>query len=237
MKDYSKYIKSSYGFITKYVVDRDQIFVYTAESEKDKPHVYLATKENLKYIDERLENQYKLILQNRNFIESDYSKTVCDKIIKIGEIILCVLFVGTMFASNILNIALPLVLGIILGSSAFIGSTLFAEYKREKLKEYLDLCQDYLNNRENLSIKRENDSNVIRSLSGKTLELIEKKEKQKDVGLIDSAFDIDLMDKMELQDLRRLLINYRICREIKNEQTFVNAAEKKKLIKKKERKR
>lgn len=237
VKDYSKFIQSSYGFITKYVVEKDQLFVYTTENEKNKPHVYSVTKDSLKYIDERLENQYMLVLKNRKLIEDDYSKNVCDKIIKGGEVVLYTLLAIMLFVSGLLNAVWPLISGLFFGACIFISSTLFADYKRRKFKEHLDLCQDYLNNRENLSKKRANDSNVIRNLSCDTLDLIEKKEKQKDMGLIENAFDVDLMDKMQLEDLRRLLIDYRICEGIKSEQTFVNIPEDKKLIKKKNKRK
>ena len=95
-----------------------------------------------------------------------------------------------------------------------------------------------MKHRKNIEELSKTDENVTAYLSEETLSLIEENKKLKQQGTIDSAYNIDLMDKMSLKELKKLLLRYHICESIESEQQFripehKSKVKTKKLIKEK----
>ena len=77
-----------------------------------------------------------------------------------------------------------------------------------------------MKSRKNIEELARIDKNVTSYLNENTLFLIEENKKLKQQGTIDSVYNIDLMDKMELKELKKLLLRYHICESIETEQHF-----------------
>ena len=233
MKDYSNFIPTPYGFITKYEIVGNQILVYTSENKKGKPHVYVATSDTIKYIDERLGNQYKMILKNRQIIKNEFIKKQCGVVAKIGVALsISTMIIGLVLAGT-LGWLLPAFMGVIAATLTYGLAMAITEQMEKKFDQKLDIYQDYLNNREKIEEKRKEDENIIRYLSPKATSNIRGNEQLRESGLIDMALNIDFMDKVKLKDLRELLTSYRICEDLAKKQNFLVPNEYKKKVKKK----
>ena len=150
MKDYSKFIQSSYGFITKYEIVDDEIHVYTAETEKGEPHKYPANKEWITSVEKRLENQYKMVINNREVIKKDFlnRKSMPIKILA-GLLILAFFVVGTIFTYMQAHV-MPIVLGGIASILVSIFGAIVTFKISKKFDNELDLIEVYVNNRKNI---------------------------------------------------------------------------------------
>ena len=221
MKDYSNFIQTPYGFIRKYEIVDNQLFVYTSENEKGKPHIYTATKENISYIDERLGNQYRLILKNRRIIKDEFMKKKSGVARNIGITLLIISLLIGIITSLGLGWALPMLISGLAGFVFTVSGNAIADHMETKFDEELDLYQEYLNNREKISVKKDQDTNVTRYLSDNAANNIKEKEQLRNSGLIEIPFDIDFMDKIKLKDLRNLLTSYYICEDLKRRQSFL----------------
>lgn len=234
MKDYSNFIQTPYGFIKKYEIIDNQLMVYTTESKRGEPHIYTATKENISYIDERLGNQYNMILKNRKIIKKDFMKKKCQPINLAGLFT----FGATVLAGSCVAIELatvmPLILTGLVGSIVLVSAYAITTSMEHKFDTTMDIYQDYLNQRENIAKKKIEDANVTRYLSDNATCKIKEKEQLRDSGLIDMPFNIDLMDKVKLKDLKKLLVSYYICEDLRQKQNFVVPKEYKTKTKKKE---
>jgi hypothetical protein len=98
MKDYSKYIKSEYGFIldVKANMSEGTIEVTTSKTKKGQPLVYTLTKENLEKFYKRLENQYSLLIENKDKIVEDYKNDTKNKFMWIDILSYTILMVSAL---------------------------------------------------------------------------------------------------------------------------------------------
>ena len=95
--------------------------------------------------------------------------------------------------------------------------------------------REYLEERQNIEERSKSDENITSYLSKKAKNKINTNNKLKKNGIIPNAFNIDFMDKADLEDLKKLLTRYSISVELEEKQYFVAPDEDKstKLTKKK----
>lgn len=219
MKDYSKYIKSEYGFITdiKTNIEENTIEVTTSKSKKGEPHVYVLTKENLEKLYERLENQYKLLINNQFRILEDHKnerkrKTKWIDIVGFAGLAL------TAFVSFVSFIQAMFLL--ILSSSILLGKHFIEKNQENKFKEELETYKYYIENRKNIESQDKKDNNITININTKTNNELVDNQELVNQQLIDETFNIGLMDKISLKQLKEILLRYKISKSLEEEQYF-----------------
>ena len=213
MKNYSNFIN---GFISSYEIKDGEILIHTPFIKKNEPIRKTLTKENIEKIEGRLENQYNMIIKNQEEIIKFNNRKILPLVIFLivaGASITAMSFIlyGTTFISRI-------VLGSYLAS--FIMGGYIKDKKDKKFRHELKDYLKYINNRDKIEVFAEKDKNVTAYLNEDTLSKIEENEKLKQQGTIDSVYNIDLMDKMSLKELKKLLLRYRLSESLEEEQNF-----------------
>lgn len=219
MKDYSKYIKSEYGFITdiKTNIEENTIEVTTSKSKKGEPHIYVLTKENLEKLYERLENQYKLLINNQFRILEDHKnerkrKTKWIDIVGFAGLALTVM---VSFVSFIQAMFL-----LILSSSILLGKHFIEKNQENKFKEELETYKYYLENRKKIESQDKKDNNITININTKTNNELVDNQELVNQQLIDETFNIGLMDKISLKQLKEILLRYKISKSLEEDQYF-----------------
>lgn len=234
MKDYSDLIPTSYGFVTKYEIIGNEIHIYTPETKRGEPHKYPLNEEWLSKIEKRLENQYQLIIENRQIVKKFKIKKLIAKIappMNIGG----VLFVITAIICAINNILLwfPLFLTALL--LILVQRPIIKKYAKQVDNE-LNLIEAYLQNKDNIEELTQNDPNITKHLSKNTKKQLIENQNLKEKGSITSVFNVDFMDKTNDKDLRKILDRYTISKSLLEPQTFVKPFEKQNYKTKKRKK-
>lgn len=234
MKDYSDLIPTSYGFVTKYEIIGNEIHIYTPETKRGEPHKYPLNEEWLSKIEKRLENQYQLIIENRQIVKKFKIKKLIAKIappMNIGG----VLFVITAIICAINNILLwfPLFLTALL--LILVQRPIIKKYAKQVDNE-LNLIEAYLQNKDNIEELTQNDPNITKYLSKNTKKQLIENQNLKEKGSITSVFNVDFMDKTNDKDLRKILDRYTISKSLLEPQTFVKPLEKQNYKTKKRKK-
>lgn len=234
MKDYSDLIPTSYGFVTKYEIIGNEIHIYTPETKRGEPHKYPLNEEWLSKIEKRLENQYQLIIENRQIVKKFKIKKLIAKIappMNIGG----VLFVITAIICAINNILLwfPLFLTALL--LILVQRPIIKKYAKQVDNE-LNLIEAYLQNKNNIEELTQNDPNITKYLSKNTKKQLIENQNLKEKGSITSVFNVDFMDKTNDKDLRKILDRYTISKSLLEPQTFVKPLEKQNYKTKKRKK-
>lgn len=213
MKDYSNFIN---GFITKYEIKDNKILIYTPHTKKNEPVVKPLTKDNLKKCEDRLENQYKMIAEHQEEIIKFNNKKV-EKYLTIWIIISSIIT-----TSSFILLGATLIPRLIFGFSlaSIFTANCIKEIKENNLKKEIKQYIKYMKNRKNIEELAKIDENVTAYLNEETLSLIEENKKLNQQGIIDSVYNIDLMDKMSLKELKKLLLRYHICETIESTQQF-----------------
>lgn len=214
MKDYSQFIN---GFITKYIIENNEILIYTANmKEKDEPQKVPATKENIKYFEQRLEKQYKMVIKHQDEIV-EYKRNrkrpleiALTAILVVTQLMLLILF-GTCTLTQIS-------LGIIIATGLLTNHIINKEI--QKFKKELKQYATYIEHKQQIEKTSEQDKNITAYLNQETLSKIEENKKLKQNGLIDSIYNIDLMDKISLEELKKILLRYKISKSLYEEQVF-----------------
>ena len=213
MKNYSNFIN---GFISKYEIKDGQILIYTPITKKNEPYIMPETKENIDYVESRLEKQYKLIIKNQEEILK-YNHTRNFKLLGIyaGITFISMIFLLILLGSSILTTTIN---GILLSSVfAFNYINNRAEKRfKDEIKQY----KRYMEHNKQIEEAAKKDNNITKYLSKKTISKIEDKQKLKEQESIDCVYNIDLMDKMSLEDLKKLLTRYKLYMSLKEEQNF-----------------
>lgn len=219
MKDYSKYIKSEYGFIIdiKTNIEENTIEVTTSKSKKGEPHVYVLTKENLEKLYQRLENQYKLLINNQFRILEDHKnerkrKTKWIDIVAFAGLALTAI---VSFVSFIQAMFL-----LILSSSILLGKHFIEKNQENKFKEELETYKYYLENRKNIESQDKKDNNITININTKTNNELVDNQELVNQQLIDETFNIGLMDKISLKQLKEILLRYKISKSLEEDQYF-----------------
>lgn len=207
---YAKYIRSPYGFICDYDVQDGKVVIYTAKSKKREPHTYTANKENIGFSETRLEKQYQLLREHKDEIKKDICKTVRGVMYRLvaGSILGTGLLFAILTTLNITTIGAAIMLFLELLSIP-VGEISLATWKA-KFDEAIEAQEMYMSERANIESKSQQDENITQYLSQHTLNILEENKKLQQEGKIDQVFNINLMDKSSLKDLKTLLERYQI---------------------------
>lgn len=217
MKDYSKYIPSSFGFITKLEIVGEEIHVWTPENKRE-PHKYPLSE--LPRYQKRLENQYNLIIQNKAVIKEELMNKVGNDvfltIVALDAPLALAIAIMTIFES-----LMCLTLLAIPAAITILGSLLIKKVEKN-FDEEMNIYELYLQERTKIETLSKNDKNITEHLSEKTNNRIKTNEELQQQGIIPEVFDIDLMDKTSLKQLQKLLTKYQISKSLQEKQVFVN---------------
>lgn len=224
MKDYSNLIPTSHGFVIKYEIVGDEIHIYTSETAKGEPHKYPLSEEWLSKIEKRLENQYQLVVENREIVKKVQIKEFVSKInptMNFGGVTCAILSI--IFAINNMALCIPL----------SIAAPILVFGKRAVIKKYakqidseLDIIEAYLHNKQEIEELSQTDKNITTYLSKSASKRLSTNQSMKENGTITNAFNVDFMDKTNNQELRKMLDRYTISKALLEEQTFINPLEK-----------
>ena len=233
MKDYSEFIKEIEGYVTGYDIEAGQLKVHNPKIKRNEPQIYPANLENTRYYDKRMEFQYKKLISEK------------DEIIKYkrkGKIIMnlvCNIILATIISILILLYSLNYIIGIGLFLLTSGSIALLTKKQEDKFIDDLKQYESYIEKKERIEELEKTDPNITRYLNEETLSLIEENKKLKEQQIIDSTFNINLMDKMQLAELRTLVLRYDLCEGLQKEQYFQipSSEHKSSLPKEKVRKR
>lgn len=230
MKDYSQYFKNRYSFIKKYTIGEDgKIYFYTPDTKESHPNVYDATPDMALKLEDRLLKQYQLVIENKDIIINDKTK-------KVRRIIYSLALIGLAFLIVLWFLQGPL----IITSSIFIASVLgiaggeiAISLGKIRFEEELRLYQGYIHEHHKMESLSKQDENITSHLNDKTRELLNRNEKLKHQGLIKNIYNIDLMDKMALEEIRELLLRCKISESLDSEPIFIIPKEQRAKARKK----
>lgn len=207
MDDYSKYIDTPSEFIKDYQIKDEQIIVHTNKTKKRKPHIYKASKTKIKHYESRLEQQYrKLILKREDIIESKHD--IKDTVYMAIAMALCILSAISSELSELLGMFLcgTGIFTLILNA---VDNAVFSYIFTSKIRLY----ELFLQERKQIEKTYESKPEIISQTSKRTLEIISYNQGLKEQELIDSVFNVNLMDKISLRELRNLLYQYCMSEE------------------------
>lgn len=230
MKDYSKYIKSEYGFITNIDtnIENKTIEVTTSKTKKGKPHVYKLNQENIKKLYNRLENQYKILIENKDEILEKINKEIESKtqwIQYIGCAII-VLITARMIIDGIISMKISTTIGLIAGEAMIYGPLAAIKQNKKSFNSMIETYKYYLANRHEIEALVRHDENILSNVNDKTYEEIENNQKLRGKNITQEIFDIQFMDKISLKQLKEIISNYQISKALEEEQYFYIEEEK-----------
>lgn len=228
---YSKYIPSSYGFITKLEIVDNVLHVYTNKTIKREPHRYPLGEKFTKYA-KRLERQYELITEEENLqvIKNDLIND-SRKGLNTGLLVLSGPVLLTCgFTAIILSAIAPIILGLIIEAVLLIIHQISLKKVELDFDEEMDMIKTYLEHRQDIEAMSQKDLNVTSNLNTDTLNRINTNQELHTNHLIPEIYDITLLDDLISQqksksELKKLLTNYKICVALEEPQVFVNPNE------------
>lgn len=221
MKDYSKYIPNSFGFITKLEIVGDEVHVWTPESKKGEPHKYPL--EEFARLQKRLEKQYKLIIENKESLKKDYLKKFNKVLLTVGGSIVAIMIVAALAISAKYNIPIYALLSAPVTIAA--ASIITRIQKGNNFDTEMQTYETYLKERKSLEALSKEDKNITNSLNRQTSSRIQTNEELQEQGIIQDVFNIDFMDKTSLKQLQEMLTKYQISKSLQERQVFVNPNE------------
>lgn len=232
MKDYSEFIKSEYGFITNIDIDKENnsIKVMTSKSKKGQPHEYELTQEKLEELYQKLKSQYLLLIKNSDeiYINKNQKNRIIVSIIQTICFIAAFIVAIASALSGTLAL-LPLIAGLVL---TIVGTEKILKEKQKKFNEMIATYDYFIKNKYVIEKVSKKDHNIQLKLNNKTANIISQNADLKNEGLIDNVYDIQLMDKMSLKQLKNMLLRYKISTELSDEPRFESKEEKTKKLKK-----
>lgn len=213
MKNYSNFIN---GFISSYEIKDGEILIHTPLTKQNEPIRKPLTKENIEKFEGRLEDQYNMIIKNQEEIIEFNNKK------KLPLIIFLIVAGAAITVMSFILYGTTLISRIVLGSylASLVAGGYIEDKKEKNFRQELKNYLKYINSRDKIEAFAKKDKNVTAYLNQKTLSQIEENEKLKQQGTIDSVYNIDLMDKMSLKELKKLLLRYRLSESLEEEQTF-----------------
>lgn len=221
MKDYSKYIPNSFGFITKLEIVGDEVHVWTPESKRGEPHKY--SLEEFARLQKRLEKQYKLIIENKESLKKDYMKKLNKVLLTVGGSIVAIMIVAALAISAKYNIPIYALLSAPVTVAA--ASIITRIQKGNNFDTEMQTYETYLKERKSLEALSKEDKNITNSLNRQTTSRIQTNEELQEQGIIQDVFNIDFMDKTSLKQLQEMLTKYQISKSLQERQVFVNPNE------------
>jgi len=227
MNDYSKYIKSEYGFITNIEtnIENKTIEVTTSKTKKGQPHIYDLNKENIQKLYHRLENQYRILIENKDEILENITKETDKKfswIFKLGFGILILTLATSiicMFTSDLL-LLIPQIIGALFGGGLVYCFNSIVTKKEKSLNRIISTYKYYLDNRKEMEQKVREDENILSYIDTKTNDLILENQLLIAKNLTDELFDIQFMDKIPVEQLEEMIERYQISKSLEEEQYF-----------------
>lgn len=224
MNDYSKYIKSEYGFITDInpIVEENIIEVTTSKTKKGKPHVYELNKENIQKLFSRLEKQYELLIKNKDKILDKMNKEIRTKT-KWLEPAGTILFIISLFALFLATI--PSLIGFLLAGTMYFSSEILVAKHTKSFKNMIETYQYFIEHRHEIETLAKEDENIINEADEETLFELDESQKLVDAKLAEELFSIQLIDKMSLSQLKEMKLRYQISKSLKEDQYYYTTEE------------
>lgn len=219
MKDYSQYMTNKSAFIKKYEIKDDKIYVYFANTDERKPNIYDLNEETINMLDQRLEEQYEILIENHEvMMKSKFAKTLMYLSIPFA------IFGVLGFA----NIGLDLTLCIhscLLSGGLLMTGLISKVIKESKNYEEIATYDRYLDNKENLSDTIEKDPNITRYISKEAQTNLSNQEQLVDRNLIDNPFNANFMDNASIEDLKEIMHRLKIYQGLSEGQAFADSKE------------
>lgn len=231
MKDYSKYFENPCSFITNIEVDEEseEIYVTFANNVVNK---YPCTKENIKFLYQRLEDQYSLSFVNSEKVSSNKARSFF-----IGTALTAATFLAVMLGFN-LPVSCILAYGAIGCVGVSVGGFVFNELAViGKNRNTLKIYESYLKNRESLEEVAFKDGNILSKVSEKGLDNLHKENALVGKKLLElgETFNVNWMDKASLSDLKTIATQLKIYQGLQQPVEFIEDKPKtKKRIKEQE---
>ena len=228
---YAKYIPSSYGFITKLEIVDDTLYGHTKETAKRDPHKY-PIRERIVEFSGRLENQYRLITDNKNLqvIKNDLIHDKKSMLLSILVILSGPISLTSILSALALSTITPLAAGAAAIGALLVAKQIILNKVSTDFDKEMDTIKTYLNYRSNIEEMSQEDSNVTNNLSRITTNRIDTNRFLYEDGIVPEIFDITLLDELisktkTKKELEKLLTNYKICAALRQPQIFVNPNE------------
>lgn len=231
MKDYSKYFENPCSFITNILVDeeKEEIYVTFANNIVNK---YPCTKENIKFLYQRLEEQYSMSFANSEKVSSNKARSFFIGTALTAAIFLAVTLGLNLPVSSILAYGAIGCVGVSVGGFAFNELAVIGK-NRKTLKIY----ELYLKNRESLEEAAFKDQNILSKVSEEGRENLRKENGLIGKNLLElgETFNVNWMDKASLNDLKTIATQLKIYQGLQQPVEFVEDKPKtKKRIKEQE---
>lgn len=219
MKDYSKYLGNSYGFITDISLTPSKISITTSKNDQNEPNEYDIKLS--KYYLERYEKQYQLIINNKDKIIKGETKKY--KIYYLIGLLICLIpFISLPIITNKILTSIILVIGI---STILTGAKEIYNYKQEFNRE-MQLYKRILENKDKIETAIANDKNVTKYLDEQTKKCLEENQRLHNVGAVDDVININFIDKSSLEGLSKLLKMTKISNALQDELIVLNQPSK-----------
>lgn len=231
MKDYSKYFENPCSFITNILVDeeKEEIYVTFANNIVNK---YPCTKENIKFLYQRLEEQYSMSFANSEKVSSNKARSFFIGTALTAAVFLAVTLGLNLPVSSILAYGAIGCIGVSVGGFAFNELAVIGK-NRKTLKIY----ELYLKNRESLEEAAFKDQNILSKVSEEGRENLRKENGLIGKNLLElgETFNVNWMDKASLNDLKTIATQLKIYQGLQQPVEFVEDKPKtKKRIKEQE---
>lgn len=230
---YAKYIEN---FMKGYKISGENgknIEVLTDQNPKNKPLIYAKNAEVIEQCNDKLEEQYDIVIKNRDEILKDLIENIRE--INVGSLILLgisVLVTPALASSFAIIQTYGWISSVILGIITLAIFTGTEIWKNKLLKE-MDLIECYKKERSSIQSVMKVDNNVELALSKQAIELLKQKESLVKSNFSTEILDIDFLDKLldrkysGKKDLVNLLKMYKAVISMRNIPVYVSPEEAK----------
>lgn len=204
MNDYSKFFENPESYITSIDVNPKNSSKFTVTYSGGIRCEYELTRENLKAMYKRIEDQYLKIINNKRLIFSNkkINTTLIGLILSaIGSFIFCVTS-GTVTDPLILTAFGAVSLGVTgIGLNSAINSS-----KRNVFTIY----ETFLKNLQDIEQAAKNDKNILSGINKESTKILDAEKELASKGLTESEFSVNSMDKISISELKKILHQYKI---------------------------
>ena len=200
MKDYSSFFNNPESYMLKYNCDLENQEIQVTYASK-KTNTYPLTKETLNIFERRLENQYEKAIENHDEINNKYLKRMF--ILALTSIAIF----GLTFLTLGKLVQLPSLILSMMGSISLI-SALAVGVKAINTYRKKNIYKEYLQNKNELTHAAMMENNITKNISKK--EQISNEQLLVDANLTNMTFNVHLMDKLPIKDLKELLVQLKI---------------------------
>lgn len=227
MKDYSEFIKREAGFIIGInpVVEKGIVEVTTSKTKKGKPHVYRLKKGNIDKFYRRLENQYQLLIENKDEIFNQENKNIMSifklvRYVGIGILVIAFFISMIIIVTGNMGLFLPEIIGLMVCYGTYRVPNEIMKFKKQKFNEMIDTYKFYIEHRSEIESLAKVDINVTNAVDSRTQIELDESKKLVDTGLSAELFSIQFMDKVSLKQLKEIIERFEISRSLGEKQYF-----------------